>query len=174
MTPTLWKRSALWRLKLLTAGEIRTNCTGILQLLVRLLMCVKAECVAVLHACLLEKGHIEVGCLACSLTRPSRIWKPSGRSSSVGFGTVAHTRSVLNACVPCSRDWEDVSRLLSDIGLILEYADILAGQPGQPSGCGLLETQLCLQHVASLACMHLPFICGKGWPALASRVSTPC
>ena len=79
-----------------------------------------------------------------------------------------------NVCVPCSRDWEDVSRLLSDIGLILEYADILAGQPGQPSGCGLLETQLCLQHVASLACMHLPFICGKGWPALASRVSTPC
>ena len=92
----------------------------------------------------------------------------------MGIGTVAHTRSILNICVPCSRDWEDVSRLLSDIGLILEYADILAGQPGQPSGCGLLETQLCLQHVASLACMHLPFICGKGWPALASRVSKPC
>ena len=64
-----------------------------------------------------------------------------------------------------------MSRFLSDIGLILEYADILAGIPDPSAPSALLDTQLCLQHVASLARMHLPFICGKGWPALAHQVT---
>ena len=64
-----------------------------------------------------------------------------------------------------------MSRFLSDIGLILEYADILAGVSGPLASSTLLDTQLCLQHVAGLARMHLPFICGKGWPALAHQVT---
>ena len=67
-----------------------------------------------------------------------------------------------------------MSRFLADIGLILEYADILAGAPDPAASSALLDTQLCLQHVASLARLHLPFICGKGWPALAHQVITFC
>lgn len=74
---------------------------------------------------------------------------------------------------PCSRKWGDVSCLLSDIGLVLEYADLLLGNVEPASPCALQEAQLCLKHVAHLARKHLPFICGKGWSALASKVS-PC
>lgn len=48
---------------------------------------------------------------------------------------------------------------------------MLAGRVPAASSAALLDTQLCLQHVAALARMHLPFICGKGWSALASKVS---
>ena len=61
--------------------------------------------------------------------------------------------------------------MLSDIGLILEYADFLSGRTKPASECALHEAQLCLKHVAHLARRHLPFICGKGWAALASKVN---
>ena len=72
--------------------------------------------------------------------------------------------------VPCSRKWDDVSRLLSDIGLVLEYADLLSGHVEPAGACAQQEAQLCLKHVAHLARKHLPFICGKGWSALATKV----
>ena len=61
--------------------------------------------------------------------------------------------------------------MLSDIGLILEYADLLSGRIKPESDCALHEAQLCLKHVAHLARKHMPFICGKGWAALASKVT---
>ena len=74
------------------------------------------------------------------------------------------------SCGLCSRKWEDVSRLLSDVGLVLEYADLLSGHVEPASPCALQEAQLCLKHVAHLARKHLPFISARGWAALASKV----
>lgn len=71
----------------------------------------------------------------------------------------------------CSRDWGSVSCLLADVGLILEYADYLSGHAKPANPCALHEAQLCLKHVADLARKHLPFVCGKGWAALASKVT---
>ena len=90
---------------------------------------------------------------------------PQCLSSKLDFGIPEASHAL------CSRDWEDVSHLLADIGLILEYADFLSGRTVPGTSCALLETQLCLPHVVHLACMHLPFVCGKGWASLASKVS---
>ena len=109
-------------------------------------------------------GMHELDTLSCLCTM--RFKGPQCLSSKldVGMPEASH--------VLCSRDWEDVSHLLADIGLILEYADLLSGRTVPETSCALLETQLCLPHVAHLARMHLPFVCGKGWASLASRVST--
>ena len=66
--------------------------------------------------------------------------------------------------IRCS--WEACCSLLADVGLLLEYAQLIADRAQAPDPHRLDY----LPHAACLARARLALFCAMGWPALTAKV----